>query len=57
MDFLHLFHNDHGEWSAVTAFLTGLPVWRAYLATALAWLSTNDRNNHRHEAGRSDNAL
>ena len=42
---LHLIHNDHGEWSAVTAFLAGLPAWRAFLAAAFARLSTTLNHN------------
>jgi hypothetical protein len=45
MDFLHLFHNDHGEWSAVAALFAGFPAIRAFLTGALARFRSTSNNN------------
>jgi len=46
MDLLHIFHNDHGEWSAVAAFVAGFPAIRAFVTGAFARLrSTLNKTN------------
>lgn len=46
MEILHLFHNDHGEWSAVAAFVAGFPAIRAFVTGALARLRSTFSNNN-----------
>ena len=45
MDLLHLFHNDHGEWSAVAAFVAGFPAIRAFVTGAFARLRSTLNNS------------
>jgi hypothetical protein len=45
MDLLHLFHNDHGEWSAVAAFIAGFPAIRAFVTGALARLRSTSNSS------------
>ena len=42
----HLFHNDHGEFSAVVAFFAGLPAFRAAL-----WQLLNTRTSGNQPEG------
>jgi hypothetical protein len=46
MDLLHILHNDHGEWSAVAAFVAGFPAIRAFVTGALARLRSTSNNNN-----------
>ena len=47
IDLLHVFHNDHGEWSAVAAFVAGFPAIRAFVTGALArFRSTLNNSNN-----------
>lgn len=41
---LHIFHNDHGEWSAVAAFVAGFPAIRAFVTGAFARLRSTFSN-------------